>query len=275
MSKSLDKLNVVFIGAGGLAWSVSHALKQAGVAIRQIVNPTSSHGLLLAEKLGCGFAPLLSLVEREADIYFLAVPDRTIGMVAEELELQLPAGALVVHSSGSVSINVLNRHANAAVFYPFQTFTRGRVVNLSDVAVFVEASNDSTLGLITSIANALTSRVIPITSEQRLQIHLAGVVGNNFTNFLIGQSGEFLQKQGFSMDILYPLIQETVNKAFELSPEEAQTGPAIRNDLAVVEKHLAMLSTLPQLQRLYALFSELIGQQRFLNNTNNDTTSHE
>lgn len=77
------------------------------------------------------------------------------------------------------------------------------------------------------------------------------------------------------MDILYPLIQETVNKAFELSPEEAQTGPAIRNDLAVVEKHLAMLSTLPQLQRLYALFSELIGQQRFLNNTNNDTTSHE
>lgn len=275
MPKGLNKLSAVFIGAGGLAWSISHALAHAGLSIRQIISPTPDSGLILANELGCTYASSIAQVDLGADICFIAVPDRAIGRVAEELALQLPPSATVVHSSGSVSITSLNRHGNAAIFYPFQTFTRGRVVDLSNVAVFVEASNDRTLAIVTALASALTNKVYTITSEQRLLVHLAGVIGNNFTNFLIGKSGEFLQKQGFSMEILHPLILETVSKAFELSPEKAQTGPAVRNDVVVLEKHLELLHSTPQLQRLYALFSELIALKKAENKTDNDITSHE
>ncbi|HUW07067.1 MAG TPA: DUF2520 domain-containing protein [Williamwhitmania sp.] len=275
MSKGLNKLSAVFIGAGGLAWSVSHALAHAGLSIRQIISPTPASGLILANELGCTYASSIAQVDLGADIFFIAVPDRAIGRVAEELALQLPDSATVVHSSGSVSITALNLHGNAAIFYPFQTFTRGRVVDLSNVAVFIEASNGHTLALVTALASAVTNQVHSITSEQRLLVHLAGVIGNNFTNFLIGKSGEFLQRQGFSMEILHPLILETVSKAFELSPEKAQTGPAVRNDVVVLEKHQELLHSMPQLQRLYALFSELIALKKAENKTDNDITSHE
>ena len=77
------------------------------------------------------------------------------------------------------------------------------------------------------------------------------------------------------MEILKPLIVETVNKAFELSPEKAQTGPAVRNDIAILEKHQEILQSLPPLQRLYALFSELIALKRTEYKLGNDTSSYE
>ena len=43
-------------------------------------------------------------------------------------------------------------------------------------------------------------------------------------------------------DILKPLITETANKIQTLSPQEAQTGPAKRNDTITINKHLALLT---------------------------------
>jgi hypothetical protein len=40
-----------------------------------------------------------------------------------------------------------------------------------------------------------------------------------------------------------------------LSPENAQTGPAIRYDKKVIDRHLTMLDT-PRLQEIYRLMSE-------------------
>jgi len=275
MSKGIKKLRVVFIGAGGLAWSVGSALSNAGVSVCQIISPSSSSGQQLASKLQCPYESAIIHIDQKADIYFIAVPDSVIPRVAEELALYLPQRATIIHSSGSVSLSVLKKYDNAAVFYPFQTLTRGRVVDLSVVPIFVEATNKQTLKVISSVASAVTNQVYSITSEQRLMIHLAGVIGNNFTNFLIGQSADILSRQGFSMEILKPLIVETVNKAFELSPEKAQTGPAVRNDIAILEKHQEILQSLPPLQRLYALFSELIALKRTEYKLGNDTSSYE
>ena len=42
-------------------------------------------------------------------------------------------------------------------------------------------------------------------------------------------------------EILHPLIQETAQKILTLSPIEAQTGPALRNDTKTIQKHIAFL----------------------------------
>ena len=59
-------------------------------------------------------------------------------------------------------------------------------------------------------------------------------------------------------DLLKPLILETVNKAIELGPENSQTGPAVRNDLYTIEKHLELLSFSPELKLIYESITKSI-----------------
>jgi hypothetical protein len=56
-------------------------------------------------------------------------------------------------------------------------------------------------------------------------------------------------------ELLLPLIQETVAKLNHLSPAAAQTGPAIRNDQAVLATQLALLQSQPKWAELYQLLS--------------------
>ena len=60
---------------------------------------------------------------------------------------------------------------------------------------------------------------------------------------------------------LLPLIDETARKVHELSPHEAQTGPALRYDENVINHHLQMLSDEPRLQEVYRLLSRSIHEE--------------
>ncbi len=46
-------------------------------------------------------------------------------------------------------------------------------------------------------------------------------------------------------------IRRGISKALEIGPEISQTGPAVRNDITTIEKHLELLSFSPELQDLY------------------------
>ena len=52
---------------------------------------------------------------------------------------------------------------------------------------------------------------------------------------------EICTENRISFDILKPLIEETVKKIDAISPKEAQTGPAIRNDKNTINAHLEFL----------------------------------
>ncbi|MBU2045140.1 MAG: DUF2520 domain-containing protein, partial [Bacteroidetes bacterium] len=59
-------------------------------------------------------------------------------------------------------------------------------------------------------------------------------------------------------DLLRPLIQETADKAMLNQPKDVQTGPAKRNDLQIMQKHLKLLENEPQLKDLYQSISQYI-----------------
>ena len=54
-------------------------------------------------------------------------------------------------------------------------------------------------------------------------------------------ASEVLDEGGLSFAAMLPLIRTTVDKLERLSPARSQTGPAIRHDQQVVDRHLAML----------------------------------
>ena len=69
---------------------------------------------------------------------------------------------------------------------------------------------------------------------------------------------DFCKKEGVDFTLLYPLIQETANRITQFSPLDVQTGPAIRNDLYTIDKHLKLLSTHPKLKYIYLKLTDSI-----------------
>jgi predicted short-subunit dehydrogenase-like oxidoreductase (DUF2520 family) len=67
-----------------------------------------------------------------------------------------------------------------------------------------------------------------------------------------------LADEKIPFEVLLPLIDETAAKVHTLTPHDAQTGPAVRGDEAVMQSHIQRLSDMPDLQALYAQISKMI-----------------
>jgi predicted short-subunit dehydrogenase-like oxidoreductase (DUF2520 family) len=145
------------------------------------------------------------------------------------------------------------------VFYPVQTFTEDRKPSWKDIPVCIEASTAENEETLMTLASTISEHVSLLNSNERQGLHLSAVLINNFTNYLFRQAFEIAREKNIDPMLLEALARETVSKAFEMGPEEAQTGPAARGDKRVIEKHLELLKGLPNAQKLYKLFSSLIG----------------
>lgn len=224
----------VLIGNGNVATRLRQALLEAGYEVTSVGGRTR-------------VAP----IPPSADIYIIAVPDRCIMQVAQEL---LHVQGLVVHTAGSVSIDVLPQK-HRGVLYPLQTLSKSRQIDFSCVPLFVESDTD--LPLLKKIACSLSNSVHILSSEQRKQIHLAAVFCSNFTNSLYSMAYRLLRAEDIPFSVLLPLIDETAAKVHELLPYEAQTGPAVRWDTNVMDAQKAMLPD-EEMRKVYALLSNYI-----------------
>ncbi|WP_035671913.1 Rossmann-like and DUF2520 domain-containing protein [Flavobacterium sp. 83] len=174
----------------------------------------------------------------EADLCIIAVSDDSIADVSSKLPFK---NRLVVHTSGSVSLNALNDNNRKGVFYPLQTFTKNKKVDFKTIPICLESENATDFQLLDKVAKSISDKVFAINSEQRKALHVAAVFVNNFTNHLYQIGSEICQENQVPFEILKPLIAETAQKIMILSPEDAQTGPAKRNDRATIEAHEAFL----------------------------------
>ena len=84
------------------------------------------------------------------------------------------------------------------------------------------------------------------------------VLVNNFTNHLFAVAEEFCEKEYIDFKKLYPLIDETAKRIMEQSPKVVQTGPAVREDIYTMGKHLQLLTPHTDLKYLYLKLSESI-----------------
>ncbi|MDI6033421.1 DUF2520 domain-containing protein [Flavobacterium sp. LB2P84] len=175
----------------------------------------------------------------EADLYIIAVSDDAIAAISSQLPFK---NRLVVHTSGSVSLNALDDNNRKGVFYPLQTFTKNKAVDFRTIPICLESENATDYQLLDKVAKSISDKIFAINSEQRKALHVAAVFVNNFTNHLYQIGQEICQEHQVPFEILTPLITETAQKIMLLSPSEAQTGPAKRNDTATIEAHEAFLS---------------------------------
>lgn len=201
------------------------------------------------------FTDDISKVE-DADVYIIGIPDDGISSFSEALFFK---NKLVVHTSGGAAMNVLSSKNRRGIFYPLQTFSKQRRVDFKNIPICIEAENQNDLNLLRKLGEIISENVVEISSEKRAKLHLAAVFVNNFTNYLYEIGSEILKDEDLPFDLLKPLIVETASKIKTLSPKEAQTGPAMRNDVKTIEKHLHLLGD-SQYRKFYELFTEELKQ---------------
>lgn len=249
--------SVSVVGSGNVAEAV--ALAVAGceaLQLRQIVARNPERGSVLASMTGAEWCADVGQAA-DADLYIICVSDRAVGDVASQL--RHAEGAVVVHTAGSVEQGVLGEH-HCGVIYPFQTFTAGRRVDFGEVPLFVEATDEPTREELMRVAGLLSRRVYGLGYERRREVHLTGVLACNFVNALYAMAADRLMEQAdLPFDVLRPLIEQTSRKAIEAThPRSVQTGPAVRGDRVVTDRHCKMLEDDRLKEEIYKLLTEYI-----------------
>lgn len=248
--------SVVVVGSGNVAESIAIAVGECPVLeLRQVVARNAERAAQVAQLAGTAWCGDLSEAAR-ADLYIIAVSDRAVGEVAAAL--RRAEDSVVVHTAGSVERGVLGDR-QTGVLYPFQTFTAGRRVDFSAVPLFIEGVDEATTAAIERVAKTLSRRVYRASSAQRREVHLTGVLACNFVNALYAMAADRLEECAcLPFDVLRPLIAQTARKATEADhPRCVQTGPAVRGDFSVAERHEAMLRTERE-KEIYKLLTEYI-----------------
>lgn len=173
----------------------------------------------------------------ECDLIIIATPDDHIASISNKLN----ADAVVVHTSGSVPLEALSAHKHHGVLYFPQSFSKARPVDFSTIPVCVEYATDAAQKCIEVMASSLSRKRYHLNSQQRKQLHIAAVFTNNFVNHCYTIAQQLLDEQDLDAALLEPLMKETLQKAIDLSPYDAQTGPARRGDQETINTHLQLL----------------------------------
>lgn len=248
-------MKVVFIGAGNVATRLALELYNKDFDIIQVYSRTIESASALAKQVEAIPITELSSTIDDADLYIFALKDSILQDIISQLP---PNDGLWVHTAGSMPLSVFQGQARSyGVLYPFQTFSKDRNIEWDNIPLFIEASDVDSLALLTNVAKQLSANVRKLSSEKRRYVHLTGVFACNFTNHMYRLSSLFLEQAGLPFNTVLPLIDETASKVHTLTPQQAQTGPAVRYDENVINKHLALIED-EEIQEIYKVLSDNI-----------------
>lgn len=246
---------VSFIGSGNVAFHLATVLKSIGIEIVEVFSARLENAQKFAKKFNCSLVKNIESINKNIDLLIISVPDSKI----KEVSLQLTESEiLIVHTSGITEMNVLDSQKRFGVFYPLQTFSKQRIVDMSEVPFCIEAHNKNDFDILMDLAYKISKNVNEVNSSQRKMLHLTAVMVNNFSNHLYRVAHEILENNDLKFNLLLPLIHETALKVKDVHPADAQTGPARRNDISTMQEHMKMLNSFPEYKEIYKLLSEQI-----------------
>jgi predicted short-subunit dehydrogenase-like oxidoreductase (DUF2520 family) len=245
---------IVIIGSGNVA---EHLIRAFNLSENSEVVQLYSRNIITGKEISnkCN-VPFTNELEEiiEADLYIIAVIDSAINEISTALPFN---DRLVVHTSGATNIDVINYKNRQAVFYPLQSFTKGKKIDFSTIPICIETIDKEDCKLLFEIGRSISNTVSQVSSEQRQYLHASAVFVNNFTNHMFHIGKEIAEHHNVDFELLKPLIKETIDKLQHKTPKEAQTGPAVRGDKSTMKKHLKLIPN-EKHREIYRLITESI-----------------
>ena len=254
---------VTLIGSGNVAtWMAQRLQGSSRFPVTQVYSRKLENAQRLAELSGAQAIDELKALNSDNQIFIFALADNAYETVLPQLPFRLPAAFL---TSGTVSCQCLKDYADHyGVIYPLQTFTKTQDMRKLEVPLCLEYSEPTipSVGtnyreLMWSLARELSPNCYEVSEAQRAQMHVAAVFACNFSNAMYQIAYKLLEENGLPFEILLPLLRQTVEKVSQMTPAEAQTGPAVRGDVNVMRKQMEALED-ERLREIYRLMSEAI-----------------
>jgi predicted short-subunit dehydrogenase-like oxidoreductase (DUF2520 family) len=246
-------MNYYLVGSGNMAWFLMARMQGSGHSCSGIMGRNKAAVAELAREYN---VPVLQSLNDGADACLMAVSDSSIGEVAKKMSFK---STVLIHHSGSIGMNALAIGASrTGVVWPVYSILKKDLPTHRQFPVLWETNHKAANAIVADVCNALTAIQYEATSEQRQWMHLSAVLGNNFTNYLLGMCADICKDQQLPFNLLQPILQQTIDRVNIYNPKEVQTGPARRDDLVTQEKHLAMMSENPHWQAVYAALSAAI-----------------
>lgn len=248
-------MQVTIIGTGNVATVLGKLMFSKGHTINQVYGRNLDAVQVLAIQTNATPIMDLAKLNNESDIYIIAVSDKSIKSVCEQIHF---VNKLVLHTAGSVSIDILkNTSKNYGVLYPIQSLRKAMDIN-TPIPFLIDGNDIDTRLAIDIFTRSFSRQVEFGDDDKRLKLHTAAVFACNFVNFMYLQSANFCEANNIDFSLLQSLIEETATRLRTHHPKEVFTGPAVRKDTATIEKHLSQLKENPQAQELYRLISDMI-----------------
>ena len=255
---------VTLIGSGNVAtWMAQRLQHSEHFPITQVYSRKLENAQRLADLCGAQAIDNIKDLIPDNQVFIFALADKAYDEILPKLPFRLPAAFL---TSGTVSCQCLKDYADHyGVIYPLQTFTKSQDMRALEVPLCLEYSGPTlpSVGtnyceLMWSLARELSQTCYEVSEAQRAKMHVAAVFACNFSNAMYQIAYKLLKENGLPFEILLPVLRQTVEKVSQMTPAEAQTGPAVRGDVNVMEKQMESLED-DQLRDLYRTMSELIG----------------
>ncbi len=259
-------MKISFIGAGNVSWHLSQALENAGHGVEEVFSRNIDNAEDLTKHLyDAKVQRDLNFSKSIAQVFFLCVTDDS--MIEVVKQLVLPENAMLVHTSGSKSLEELDEllrinsdvSIRTGVFYPLQTFTKNFKIDFAEVPICIESEDETVEKALIDLGQDISDITYVVNSEERRVLHVAAVFACNFTNHLLALAKSITDSEDLEFDLLKPLIRETFRKALAAeNPVNVQTGPAIRGDETTINRHLEYLKEDENLVEIYEVLTESI-----------------
>lgn len=248
-------MKIVMIGSGNVATILSKLIMRCGHKIVQVISRNRDHAELLAKPLNAASGLLTDDLFLEADLYIIALND---AVLADIYHVKALKHKMIVHTAGSVSIDVLKDISTSyGILYPLQTLSKF-TEHLPEIPFLIDGNNVATKEFIQSFAKSLSDNVSFADDSERMKYHVSAVFVSNFTNHILTLAESYCDKESINFKNLLPLLDEVIFKAKKYSALESQTGPALRGDNTTIDRHLHLLSSHPEMEKVYGFLSESI-----------------
>ncbi len=221
-----------------------------------IYNHKLESASILAKQLKATSSNTPNELHLDSNLYIIALKDEHILNTVSKLNLK---NQLIAHTSGTFDTQKLMHFSSrSACFYPMQTLKKDQNISIDNTAIFIESNHKKDRDSLKALCQKIKCIPYIIDFEQRQKIHIAAIATNNFTYHLFSCIQEYCKVNNLPYSSLAPLFSQTIKMIEKGNPFTHQTGPAIRRENEILEKHLELLKNENFLADIYSLFTKQI-----------------
>ena len=245
-------LTVTIIGPGRVGGALALALPRDKYSIERFVG---RDGGRLPSILNISFqdAPFVEIANAgnvTSDIILITVPDSSIAEVAGRISSIIDRPAVVLHSSGALTSEVLAplRAAGSSIgsVHPLVSISSPELgAERMSGAYFCIEGDESAVAAATSIVSAVGGIPFTIDTANKPLYHASAVMACGHFVALFDIAAELMTKAAGdrerAVSILLPLVESTLANLRQQQASEALTGTFARTDVVTFGSHLEAL----------------------------------